>query len=180
MQWITSHHVHLDRVATPWLITRFVDPNAEFTFVDDASAIASRPEATPIGFPGVGKVSGHDGDGTAFAKAMAAYGLDDPALVRMERIVAAGVRHALGLETPDDQTAEETLLGAALDRLGLGLGVRFSDADHLTGARPLYDAVYTLCTIAGLDEGVRSAIPRTSARIDYLRAAIDQMQTTPA
>ncbi|MCW3040809.1 MAG: hypothetical protein JWM31_2714 [Solirubrobacterales bacterium] len=179
MQWITSSHVHLDRVATPWLISRFVDPDAEFVFADDASAIADWPSATPIGFRGVPPISAHDTDGTAFAKALAAYSLTDPALDRMERIVAAGIRHALSLPTPDHETADEALLGAALDKLGLGLGVQLDDPDHLLCARPLYDAVYTVCQIACLDETTREQIPKTAARVDYLRNAL-RLGSTPA
>src|ERR1043166_8266716 len=55
MKWITRENVHVDRVACPWLIRRFVDPKAEFLFVpaDQVMAVAEREGATPFDVKGV-------------------------------------------------------------------------------------------------------------------------------
>jgi hypothetical protein len=177
MLWMTTSHVHLDRVATPWLIQRFVDPEAEFAFVawDDQRPVDGDADTVLFGMPGL-RLGSHDENGTAFAKVMRGYDLDDdPALVSVERVVAAGVRHALGIEAPADQTAQETLLGAALDVLGRGLGIAFDDTAHIAAAGALYDALYVLSRVDGLpDTAVSEASTlRLPDRVAYLRAALD-------
>ena len=53
MKWITRSHVHVDRVACPWLITRFIDSNAEFLFVPKSKLMetAEKTGLTVVGFP---------------------------------------------------------------------------------------------------------------------------------
>lgn len=181
MKWMTLAHVHLDRVAAPWLVRRFVDPDAEFGFIEwGMDGRLPSPElaqqvpdgATPVGLPGV--VLGlHDADGSCFSKVLRHYALDDPALWRMERLVAAGVRHAFGQPPAADETPEETTLGAALDELGTALGVVFDDTDHLEHAMALYDAVYAHCQVRELSPEVLAAAPRLPPlRTPYLRDAI--------
>lgn len=172
MHWVTRSHLHLDRVATPWLIHRFVDPDATFGFAPWGEAPAEEQGVVVFGFPGI-ELSSHDAGGTTFAKVLRRYALDDPALERMERIVAAGVRHALGHDPAPDESEDETMLGAALDRLGVGLGVAFDDAEHLERAMGLYEAVYVLCRIAALPEDIPAQAPGSlPARIAFLRSAL--------
>ena len=55
MKWVTRENVHVDRVACPWLIRKFVDPKAEFLFVpaDQVMAVAEKEKATPYDVRGV-------------------------------------------------------------------------------------------------------------------------------
>lgn len=88
MKWITREKVKVDRVACPWLIRRFVDPDAEFLFVpaDRVTAEAERQGATPYDVPGV--ELGHHGPECSFDAIVKKYGLgSDPALVLLARIV---------------------------------------------------------------------------------------------
>lgn len=185
MRWATLSHVHLDRVAAPWLIRRFVDPDATFEFVDwgadgqlpTAASITAPPGACPVGMPGV-ELGLHDADGTCFAKVLRVHGLTDPALRRMERIVAAGVSHALGTAPNADETEEERVLGSALDTIGAALGVAFDDAEHLDRALPLYDAIYLHCRVAELPAEVRDAAPwLPPQRTPFLRQALERART---
>lgn len=183
MQWVTLGHVHLDRVAAPWLVARFVDPEAEFAFVawgEDGALpgpelLAQVPDgATPLGMPGA-DLGLHDEHGSCFAKVLRRYELDDPALWRMERLVAAGIRHAFGKPPAADETAEETAIGLALDELGSAFGVICDDAEHLAHAFPMYDAVYALCRIAALPDDVRDAAPfLPPQRGPYLREQLSR------
>jgi hypothetical protein len=151
VKWTTRDHLHLDRTASAWLIRRFVDPQASFAYIGwDVAPDSSDPRA--FGMPGIA-LGNHDAAGTCFRKVMAAHGLaGDEALVRLERAIAAGVRHALDLPRPTDQSADETELGNSLDRLGLGLGILYGDDAHLDAATPLYDALYACLQREGLGD----------------------------
>src|SRR6266403_600867 len=88
MRWITREHVKVDRVACPWLIRKFVDPEAEFYFVpaDRVAAEAARLDATP--FDVEGAELGHHGKECTFEAILKRYGLArDPALALLGRIV---------------------------------------------------------------------------------------------
>jgi hypothetical protein len=171
MNWSTRRHLHLDRVATPWLILRFIDRTAHFVFVDDVGDVPA--DATPFGFPGV-ELSSHDSEGTTFAKTMRRHRLAAPALDLLERMVAAGVAHALGHENRDPDP-EVRALGAALDGIGVGMGALFDvDDDLLEACLPLYDALYVLCQARTLPADQLKAFPAgpPSARSAFLRAHI--------
>jgi hypothetical protein len=88
MKWITREHVKVDRVACPWLIKKFVDPDAEFLFVpaDQVMAIAEREAATPFDVKDV--ELGHHGKECSFEAIVKKYQLtEDPALVLLGKIV---------------------------------------------------------------------------------------------
>ena len=88
MKWITRENVHVDRVACPWLIRKFVDSGAQFLFVpaDQIGAVAAREGATP--FDVAGAELGHHGKECSFDAIVKKHGLtDDPALVLLARIV---------------------------------------------------------------------------------------------
>ena len=88
MKWVTRQHVKVDRVACPWLIRRFIDPQAEFLFVpsDQVLAVAQEQQATPFDVPGV--ELGHHGKQCSFDAFLGKYALDnDPALALLGRIV---------------------------------------------------------------------------------------------
>ena len=169
MRWITRSHVHLDRVATPWLIVRFVDPAAEFQFVEWGETADGREGVVWFGVPGV-ELGVHDARGTCFRKVLDRYELRDPALARMERVIASGVADALGTAPPSEQTETEAMLGAALNKLGNGLGIVLDDHQHLELGFALYEALYALCQIELLTDEERSSAPATRPQqIAYLR-----------
>src|SRR5204863_717136 len=76
MKWITRENVHVDRVACPWLLRRFVDREAEFLFVpaDQVLEIAAREGATPFDVKDV--ELGHHGKACSFEAIVKKYGLD--------------------------------------------------------------------------------------------------------
>ncbi len=89
MLWVTRSHVHVDRVACPWLIRRFVDSDAEFLFVpkNQVEDVATSRGGTPFDIPGV-ELGHHDGK-CSFEAILAKYDLTDPGLQRLARIVHA-------------------------------------------------------------------------------------------
>jgi hypothetical protein len=89
MKWITRERPKIDRIACPWLVRRFVDPQAEFLYVapDRVLAEAQRLEAIPYDVPGVELT--HQGELCSFDAIIRKYGLRDPALDRLADIVRA-------------------------------------------------------------------------------------------
>ena len=139
MKWITRENVHVDRVACPWLIRRFVDPKAEFLFVpaDQVMEVASREQATPFDVKGV--ELGHHGQECSFDAIVKKYGLfSDAALLLLARIVN-------GADT--DNSLWHQPESAGLKAVAEGFrGLGYADDHALNGAEWIvYDALYAYC-----------------------------------
>ncbi|HSV92168.1 MAG TPA: chromate resistance protein ChrB domain-containing protein [Desulfobacterales bacterium] len=138
MKWVTRSHVHVDRVACPWLITRFVDSHAEFLFVprDQVLATAEREGAIPFDSPGAELT--HDGELCSFDVIIRKHRLTDPALLRMARIVNAA----------DTDRLEREPVAAGLEAIAVGYGLRFpDDLENLEHQFAVYDALYAWCRL---------------------------------
>ena len=139
MKWITRSHVHVDRVACPWLITRFVDSQAEFLFAPKSQVdkVAAESGAIPFDAPGV-ELGHHDGR-CSFESIMLKYGLTDPALQRMARIV-----HAADVAEDIDKDA----LARGLEAIATGYSLRYpDDEENLARQFEVYDALYAWCRL---------------------------------
>lgn len=136
MKWVTRERPKIDRIACPWLITRFIDREPSFLFVPapDVAAIAEREGAVPYDVPGV-ELS-HVGELCSFDAFLARFGLHDPALEQLAVIVR-------GADTSRLDLAPQS---AGLYALSLGLSKNFSD-DHevLEHGMVMYDALYAWC-----------------------------------
>lgn len=137
MKWITRSNVKVDRVACPWLIKQFVDPDAEFLFVPQEKLLetAHQENATPFDATRLPEVKlNHRGEKCTFEAILEDYKLTDPALQRLGLIVRAadvkGQEHA----APEGPGLRAVAEGFAL------LGV--SDEERLARQFPVYDALY--------------------------------------
>lgn len=83
MKWATRRGIHIDRAASAWLISAYVDPKAEFVYVDDPDDVPA--DATP--FDMVGCELSHHGKHVTFETILDRYNLDDPILWRIGEIV---------------------------------------------------------------------------------------------
>jgi hypothetical protein len=168
MKWITRDHVHMDRVASPWLIRRFIDGEAEFLFVPLAKALGASldpsielpADAIPFALPGA-EIGPHDAAGSTFRKLMNKYGLKDPALEMMARIVESGVEHVFHHHEPGYSVARlSSPEGVGLDALSIGMMYACADdVDNLRRSRVIYDALYDYCN-ARLLEAERPELAR--------------------
>ena len=133
MKWITRERPKIDRVACPWLVSRFIDREAEFLFVspDRVKAVAEETGAIPYDVAGV-ELS-HVGPRCSFDAFVEKYHLDDPALAELARIVR-------GADTATLDAAPEC---AGLLAVSLGLSRLYTD-DHeqLQHGFVVYDALY--------------------------------------
>lgn len=142
MKWATSDHIHLVRVACPWLIRRFIDPDAEFLFVPWGQPVPA--DATPVAMNG-SELPPHDEHGTAFDKLLHRYHLDDPALHKMAAIVASGVHASVNQGRPD-MAGGGAAEGSGIMALSRGMMLlEPDDARNLERAMMLYDALYLYC-----------------------------------
>lgn len=138
MKWITRSHVHVDRVACPWLIKRFVDSEAEIIFVPKSqiNAAAEREGAIPFDAPGV--ELGHQDGLCTFDVIIKKYDLTDKALLRMAKIVNAA----------DTDKLDNDPIAAGLEAIAVGYSLRFpNDQENLEYQFEVYDALYAWCRL---------------------------------
>ena len=145
MKWVTRSHVHVDRVACPWLIQRFIDNRAEFLFVPagQVAQLASEEGATPFDVPEV--ELGHRQGRCSFLSILLTYGLRDPALQRMALVV-----HAADIAADMDTDP----LARGLEAIAAGYSLLFpDDEENLEHQFTVYDALYAWCRLEAAKGG---------------------------
>lgn len=141
-RWVTRHRPKIDRIACPWLILRFVDPQADFLYVtpDQVAGVAERFDATP--FDMEAGLWTHEGDNCTFDKMLSEFSLKTEALLRLADIVRCADTNRLG----DNPQA------AGLLAISVGLSRQYSDdLEQLRAGLAIYDALYRWCR-DGTDE----------------------------
>ena len=139
MKWVTRSHVHVDRVACPWLIRRFVDNQAEFLFVPKSRVdqVAKETGAIPFDAPGV--ELGHKDGRCSFESIMLKYDLKEPGLVRMAKII-----HAADIADEIDSD----LIARGLEAIASGFSLRYpDDEESIERQFEVYDALYAWCRL---------------------------------
>ncbi len=139
MKWVTRENANVDRVACPWLITRFVDPQAEFLYVptDQVPVVAEREGAIPYDTANV--ELGHIDGRCSFESIMLKYGLmEDRGLVELAKIV-----HAADVSADIDTS----VYGRGLKAIAYGFAYLHGKDDHkkIELETPMYDALYAFC-----------------------------------
>jgi len=128
MKWVTRSHVHVDRVASPWLITRFID---------NEEGIAQETGAIPFDAPGV--ELGHKENRCSFESIILKYNLREPGLLRMAKIV-----HSADVEEDIDIDP----IARGLEAIAVGYSLRYpDDIENLEHQFVLYDALYAWCRL---------------------------------
>ena len=136
MKWITREKVKVDRVACPWLIKKFIDPQAEFIFVPAAQVESNSIALGAIPYDIEGCELGHHGEDVSFISILKKYQLADPALKLLAEIVRAADSHPA-----KPHPAGEGLRWIAFGFSALGL----SDHEILQKEFIVYDALYAEC-----------------------------------
>ena len=146
MQWMTRERPKTDRIACPWLIRRFIDPEAEILFAPAGEVLERAAAQGARTFDAPGAEFTHRDGRCSFEVLIDEFGLaqDDPALARLARIVHAA-------DIADDRAADP--LGAGLEAIGSGgLDVEDDDQRLLERGSFVYDALYAWCRRHG-EEG---------------------------
>ncbi len=138
MKWVTREHVHVDRVACPWLIKKFIDPQAEFIFVPPGkiNEVAEHEVAIPFDAPGV-ELGHHEGK-CSFEAIVTKYHLEDPGIQLLARIVH-------GADVKNDLYARPEAAGLKAIANGFGLIGLKDDREILDREFIVYDALYAYC-----------------------------------
>ena len=139
MKWVTREKARVDRIACPWLISRFIDRDPVFLFVPagEVMKVAEREQAIPYDVPGV--ELGHHGDQCSFDAFLDKYKLEDPAL------------QALALIVRGADTAQRTLTPESAGLYAFATGFQATsknDFDNMARQFPAYDALYAYCRTA--------------------------------
>jgi hypothetical protein len=139
MFWITRSHVHVDRVACPWLITRFIDSDAKFLFVpaSQIEQVAKETGAIPFDAPDV--ELGHHENRCSFESIILKYNLKEPGLLRLAKIV-----HAADVS----QDIDSDPIAHGLEAIASGYSLRYpDDLENLEHQLEVYDALYAWCRL---------------------------------
>jgi hypothetical protein len=140
MKWVTREKAKVDRIACPWLVTRFVDRDAEFFFVSAGEVLnfAKREKAIPFDTPGCELMHfvENNYEYVSFDAIIRKYKLRDPALLELAKIVRSADAN------PPDAKPE----GAGLEAAALGFRqIAKDDHENMKLQFPLYDALYAYC-----------------------------------
>jgi len=146
MKWITRERPKIDRIACPWLVSRFIDETPEFLYVPAAEVMSVAALSGAIPYDVSGVELGHRGGQCSFDAFIEKYELSDPALQKLAKIVRAA-------DTGQPELAKEA---AGLLAISQGLSLNFAD-DHemLKHGMTIYDALYAWCAETPLQKAGR-------------------------
>jgi len=136
MKWVTREHAMVERIACPWLIKNFIDKDAEFLFVPPERVLEVAKTKGAVPFDTAGAELGHHGEEVTFDAIMKKYGLTDPALFELAKIVR-------GADTSNRALTPES---AGLFAVAAGFRqISRDDFDNMRRQFPVYDALYAYC-----------------------------------
>jgi rhodanese-related sulfurtransferase len=134
--WVTRERPKIDRIACPWLIRRFIDPEAEFVYVPTGDVIAYAGRTGAIAYDIEGVEFAHEGERCSFDTIIRIFGIEDPALDHLATIVR-------GADTSRHDLSPQC---GGLFAISLGLSANFqNDHEMLAHGMVMYDALYTWC-----------------------------------
>jgi hypothetical protein len=137
MKWITRERPKTDRIACPWLIKNFIDPEAEFLYVPADQVLAVAEREGGHSYDAAGAEYTHRDGLCSFEVLLEDYSVDDLALARLARIVH-------GADVADDRDATPQSLGLLAVAEGFHL-LNLGDHRQLELSLPVYDALYAWC-----------------------------------
>jgi len=167
VKWVTREHVHVDRVACPWLIRKFVDRKAEFLFVpvEKIEETIKQEGAIPFDAPGV--ELGHKGDKCSFDAIIEKYHLKDETLQELAKIVRAA-------DTENKSLAPESI---GLEAIASGsMIIVKDDYEAIEKGKYIYDALYAYCKLRILREKYKKELEKMNRRQrhEFLRGKIKE------
>jgi len=167
MKWVTRENVHVDRVACPWLIKRFVDPDAQFLFVppEEIPVIAEKEGAIPYDAKGV--ELGHHGEKCSFDAIVDKYKLTDHALLELAKIVRAADTNKMEL-APESVGLEAIASGSMM--------LAKNDYEAIEKQAYVYDSLYAHCKLRLVKQEYATEIEKLEPkqRREFLRNKVNE------
>jgi len=166
MKWVTRWHVHVDRVASPWLISKFVDKDAEFIFVPWPGPLPSGDMGIPFDFPRSDFRLGHHEGKCTFEAIIKEYNITDPWVLEIAKIV-----HAADVQTDIDKVPE----ARGVEAIGAGaMYIVKDDYQALERGFFVYDSLYAYVQLKKLREEYKDELAKIdrSKRFDFLKARV--------
>ena len=149
MKWMTRSHIHVDRAACPWLISRFIDSDAEFIFVPRSQVEERAKKEGAIPFDAPGLEFGHHGEDCTFTTLIKHFQLNDPALLKLAKIINAA----------DTGKMETEPVSIGFEAIAVGYSIRFpKDLTNLEKQFEMYDALYAWCRLQSAEEKGRGEV----------------------
>lgn len=166
MRWVTREHVHVDRVACPWLISKFIDEDAEFIFVPWPGPLPTPDMGIPFDFPGADFELGHKDNKCTFEVIIEKYGVDDPWVKEMAKIV-----HAADVAADIDKVPEARGLEA------IAAGAMYlveDDYEALEKGFFIYDALYIYVQLRKIQEEYAEELAKMDRRqrFEFIKSKI--------
>lgn len=167
MKWVTRENVHVDRVACPWLIKRFVDPQAQFLFVPPEKIPQMTKEQGAIPYDSKGAELGHHGDKCSFDAIIEKYKLTDPALFELAKIVRAADTDKMVL-APESTGLEAIASGSMM--------LAKDDYEAIEKQAYVYDSLYAYCKLQLVKRKYASEIEKLDPkqRREFLRNKVKE------
>jgi hypothetical protein len=139
MKWGTSELIHFDRIASAWLILRFVDPDATFIYLKKNEF--ADDDVNLFGVPGV-RLAMHDDQSTTFQRILNAHSISGAALNKLSKIIGDAVNHVIHDASPSGMSKREPLAAGALAFTEGIFLLSATDEECLERCLPLYDALH--------------------------------------
>jgi len=168
MKWVTRWHVHVDRVACPWLISKFVDKDAEFVFVPWPGPLPTPDMGIPFDFPRADFELGHHDGKCTFEAIVEKYKIEDPGVLELAKIVHAADVTQDRDKAPESWGVEAIAAGA--------MYIVEDDYEALEKGFYVYDALYAYVQLEKIREEHRDELAEMDRgdRFEYIKALIKQ------
>jgi hypothetical protein len=141
VKWVTRARPKTDRIACPWLIRRFIDPDAEIVYVPSDTVLSFAAETGARSFDAPGAEFTHRDGKCTFEVLIEEFGLTDPALARLAAIV-----HGADVAGEEGTTPQSAGLLAIAEGF---VEIEPDDQSLLATESPVYDALYAWCRRQG-------------------------------
>jgi hypothetical protein len=166
MKWVTRWHVHVDRLACPWLISKFVDKDAEFIFVPWPGPLPSPANGIPFDFPNSDFELGHHDGKCTFEAIIEKYQIKDPAVLEIAKIV-----HAADVASDIDMAPE----AHGVEAIAAGsMYLVEDDYEALTKGFYVYDALYAYVQVKKIQKENNDELSKLSRgeRFSFIKTRI--------
>jgi hypothetical protein len=168
MKWVTRWHVHVDRLACPWLISKFIDKDAEFLFVPWPGPLPPREMGIPFDFPNTEFELGHHEGKCTFEAIIEKYNVEDPWVQKIAKIVhAADVASDIDL-APEAHGVEAIAAGS--------MYIVKDDYEALERGFYVYDALYIYVQLENIREKYKEDLAKIERgkQFDFIKSHVKQ------